>query len=361
MTGSSQKNRVIFLDFMRAFAVMMMVQGHTIDAVLGDNYRNLDNPVFWVWNFMRGMTAPIFLMTSGTVFMYLFRTADKPFRHNPRVAKGFQRVILLLMLGYLLRFPDYNIFYIGEATYQQWVTFFSVDVLHLIGFGLFFTMLLAWLAEVIKKDDFWVFLIASIIFVLVWQPFEHIDWKSFMSPLFYGYFYTKTGSLFPLFPWLAYFFLGAIIGSILAKYPNIFRDSRFSRQVSILGISLVVISLIGDLLERYLTGTSNYWTTSPNLIIMRVGFVILLMGSFIFASLKVNTIPKIFILLGRNTLSIYVVHLLIIYQSPAKKYFTRTYNPAETIMIAVGMIGLMVLMVYLFNLFKLKNNPLVAN
>lgn len=361
MTGSSQKNRVIFLDFMRAFAVMMMVQGHTIDAVLGENYRNLDNPVFWVWTFMRGMTAPIFLMTSGTVFMYLFRTADKPFRDNPRVAKGFQRVVLLIMLGYLLRYPDYNIFYLGTATYQQWVTFFSVDVLHLIGFGLLFTMLLGWLAELLKKDDFWVFLIASVVFVLLWQPFEHIDWKSFISPLFSGYLYTKTGSLFPLFPWLAYFFLGAIIGSILAKYPMIFKDSKFSTQVSLLGIAMIVISVAGDFLERWVTGTSTYWTTSPNLVIMRVGFVLLLMGSFIFASLKVNTIPKIFILLGRNTLLIYVVHLLIMYQSPAKVYFTRTYTPFETLLMAVGMISLMVLMVYLLNFFKLKNNPLVAN
>ena len=56
MTDSSKKNRVIFLDLIRAFAVIMMVQGHTIDVLLGLQYRSLDSSVYSTWLFNRAIT-----------------------------------------------------------------------------------------------------------------------------------------------------------------------------------------------------------------------------------------------------------------------------------------------------------------
>ncbi|MDR3665320.1 MAG: heparan-alpha-glucosaminide N-acetyltransferase domain-containing protein, partial [Ignavibacteriaceae bacterium] len=79
MTQSSTKNRIIFIDIMRAIAVFQMVQGHTIDAFLSNNYRIQDNPIFGAWLFMRGVTAPIFLFSAGAVFTYLFRLHDQHF------------------------------------------------------------------------------------------------------------------------------------------------------------------------------------------------------------------------------------------------------------------------------------------
>jgi len=67
MSGSEKKNRIIFIDLMRAFAVLMMVQGHTVDVLLSNDYRKMDSPLFLLWFFMRGMTAPIFLFSAGTV------------------------------------------------------------------------------------------------------------------------------------------------------------------------------------------------------------------------------------------------------------------------------------------------------
>ena len=75
---------------MRAFAVLQMVQGHTINVLLAEQYRNTDYIFYAVWNFMRGMTAPIFMFTAGTVFTYLFRCVQKPFNENPRVKKGIK-------------------------------------------------------------------------------------------------------------------------------------------------------------------------------------------------------------------------------------------------------------------------------
>ena len=59
MVRSEKKHRIIFIDLIRAFAVIQMVQGHTVDVLLAPQYRLDEYPVYFLWNFMRGMTAPI--------------------------------------------------------------------------------------------------------------------------------------------------------------------------------------------------------------------------------------------------------------------------------------------------------------
>src|SRR5512147_2950401 len=132
MTHSSQKNRIIFIDLMRAFAVLQMVQGHTTDVLLSNSYRSTDFPVYTAWLFMRGMTAPIFMFSAGVVFTYLFRLIKEPFENNPRVKKGYKRVLLLLALGYILRYPTATVVDFSQVTPEQWQTFITVDVLHCI-------------------------------------------------------------------------------------------------------------------------------------------------------------------------------------------------------------------------------------
>ena len=40
---SDQRKRIIYIDIMRAFAVIMMIQGHTVDTFLGEEYRTMDS------------------------------------------------------------------------------------------------------------------------------------------------------------------------------------------------------------------------------------------------------------------------------------------------------------------------------
>ena len=141
MVRNEKKHRIIFIDLMRAFAVFQMVQGHTIDALLAPEFRSDQYTAYFIWNFMRGMTAPIFMFTAGTVFTYLFRLVDQPFKDNPRVKKGFNRFLLLVFLGYLLRYPTFKLIDFSDVTQERLDIFFAVDVLQLIGFGILFLLI----------------------------------------------------------------------------------------------------------------------------------------------------------------------------------------------------------------------------
>lgn len=365
MTTSSNKNRVIFLDLIRTLAVINMVQGHTIDVLLGDSYRDYNNFFYGLWHFNRGLTAPIFLFTAGTVFTYLLKLNRLSFRENPRVIKGFKRVLMLFFWGYALRFPTWFIIDLSNATDNQWKIFFAVDVLQLIGAGLFFILFLVWLAEKTKINEYFQFAFAALLVVTLYPIFTRINWIDFLHPFFAGYFYSGTGANFPLFPWLSYLFAGAILGLYLAKNRNIFYSYSFSFSLMIIGILFIGASILGDQIEILLLGKSYYWTTSPNLVLLRIGIVLLVNSLFTIIAMKIESIPQIIILLGRNTLIIYIVHLIILYGSPFNpglySIAGRALSPLATILSALAMIILMIGMVVLLNKLHFKNKPLVTS
>ncbi|MBT8293970.1 MAG: DUF1624 domain-containing protein, partial [Eudoraea sp.] len=123
--------RLFFIDAMRAWAILMMLQGHFVDGLLENAFRDPDSLVYTIWKYFRGITAPVFFTVSGFIFTYLLiRVPEKGF-DNPRIKKGIRRGIQLLFIGYLLRL---NIF--GLLKGQIYESFFLVDVLHIIGLSI---------------------------------------------------------------------------------------------------------------------------------------------------------------------------------------------------------------------------------
>ncbi|MBR3090375.1 MAG: DUF1624 domain-containing protein, partial [Bacteroidetes bacterium] len=70
LNKKKQSSRIPSLDIARLLAMLMMVQGHTIYCLLDTN---IINSGLWYWNtwtFIRGITAPVFLMVSGAVHIF---------------------------------------------------------------------------------------------------------------------------------------------------------------------------------------------------------------------------------------------------------------------------------------------------
>lgn len=363
MTESAKKNRIIFIDIMRAVAVFQMVQGHTIDAFLSNDYRTLNNPVFATWFFMRGVTAPIFLFSAGAVFTYLFRLNDKPFDSNPRVTKGLKRFALLLFLGYMLRFPAPTLIDFSSVSPTAWQTFESIDVLQLIGTGLLFIITTFFLIEKFKLNDYWVFGSTALFSIFIFPLTELVNWTKYFPVYLASFFYKGTGSQFPIFPWIGFILAGAFLGTYLAKNPMIFKTARFSRNLFLSGILFLLIALIGHIIAS-MCFPYYYWDTSPNLMMLRLGFVLILNAIVSMICLKIESIPRIIILIGRNTLLIYVVHLVILFGSAwnpgLSVLFDRAFNVWNTLGSAILMLGLMTLMVYIIHKLKMKNKELVT-
>lgn len=364
MVQSGKKNRIIFIDLMRAFAVIQMVQGHTVDVLLSEDLRTHDYLAYSIWLFMRGMTAPIFMFTAGTTFMYLFRLVQEPFEKNPRVWKGIKRFFLLITIGYLLRYPTSTLIDFSRVTDYQWKIFFAVDVLHLIGFGILFLIILAFISEKIKLGDYIIYITAALLFFLPAQAFSKIEWINYLPHPIASYFYTGTGSLFPLFPWAGYVIFGGALGSFLAKNPMIFKSYKFSLMLAGMGAILLLLSHIGNDIAMLFGFSMDRSSTSMLTVSFRLGFVLLLNALVSYISISVETIPRIIILVGRNTLLIYVVHLIILYGSAwnfgLNQLMGKSLLALPTISIALAMIVAMTTMVWLINKFRIRNKELVT-
>ena len=364
MHTTDQAHRVIFIDLLRAIAVLQMVQGHTIDVLLAQNYRSIETPVFSVWYFLRGMTAPIFMFTAGTVFTYLFHSVKKPFAKNYRVRKGIRRAVLLIFIGYMLKYPTWTLFDFSQVTTERWNLFISVDVLQLIGVSLHILLAILYVTEKLNLNYTATFTIISILIFLFSPSIQSLNWASILSEPFAAYFYKGTGSLFPIFPWSGYVISGGVLGCYLAQNPLVFKTSRFSLLLAIFGGAFTFIAIASEKILQSLQIYIINPQTDPNTIFFRMGFVFLLTAAVSYVSLHVNKIPQIIILAGRNTLLIYVVHLVILYGSTWSPglilVWGNSFSGVQSFFAAVLMIILMTIMVLVIHKFKIRNKELVT-
>ncbi len=220
-----------------------------------------------------------------------------------------------------------------------------VDVLHIIAIGLLIIMIVYSMA----KHKKWIFgflnFILLIAIISLFPLLHNVDYSHF--PIFVAPYLNDFGtkSMFPLVPWLAYIFAGALLGLWLSgevKKPKF--DLMIGFKLVAIGIAFLLISKIGNAFEVYLYGKSYFWHDSPNLIYHRFG-VVMCVGAFMaFLSLYFRDMPKFMKQMSRNTLWLYVGHLIIIYQivKPIIGYRTRFSVPIVLLMV-VGMFILMYL------------------
>ena len=92
--------RLYFIDAVRAFAILMMLQGHFIDSLLAPEHRDMSQVAFRIWSYFRGITAPTFFTISGLIFTYLLLKAREKGTEKQRMRKGLNRGLMLIGIGY---------------------------------------------------------------------------------------------------------------------------------------------------------------------------------------------------------------------------------------------------------------------
>lgn len=326
----------------------MMVQGHTVHTLLDPEYRTFDSVFYSVWYTMRGFTAPIFMFTAGVVFTYLFKSNNKNFEENPRVKKGLKRFVLLVLIGYLLRYPTWKVIDFSNVTEGQWLTFFTVDALHLIGFGLLAIISLFFVVSKSKIKYEKAVLPLTVILILISPLIANYDWLQIFPLWLANYFTNQYGSFFPLFPWLVYVLGGSLLGNYLAQNKGVQREFKFAFKLAAAGGMLILLSFLnGSILPESLV--SREYLSDINIVLLRTGAVVLLNAFIAFLVLEVKRIPKLVLLLGRNTLLIYAVHLVILYGSawsPGLNYFVgESFSLSQTLFSVAVMFLFIILLV----------------
>lgn len=300
--------RLVFIDVLRAYAILMMLQGHFVDTLLAPAFRNPESIVFSTWSFMRGMTAPVFFTVTGLVFIYLMMRDGRPLSENTRVNKGLRRGLFLVGVGYLLKF---NFLAFLKGYISSW--FWAADVLQVIGFALMALVGVAALRERVGGSlTLWMLVLGTVTFFAD-AYFSAATWDN-APRLLAHYLTTKYGSNFVLVPWLGYAFYGGALGTLLSRRPQLAFGHVLPVLMLVLGVLLHLFSADALVALHKLT----QWDYLPLVfgkffLFWRLGHVLIVISLFMWAIPRVGKIPSLITKIGSETLTVYGAHYVILY------------------------------------------------
>jgi uncharacterized membrane protein len=303
-------DRFVLLDVMRAFAAFMMVQGHTVDALLAKEYYDPSSIFYFIWIFGRGLTAPIFLFGSGFAYV-LANTARSRNGRLPAevIRKRLRWILALFLLGALMHFPVPFGSMIASASAEQWNTLLRVDILRMMAVSL---LLLLGLYLVCGTHNSLLAGSAGAMafFVLFAPPVYSIHWPAFMHPSVAGFLSRESGSYFPLFPFAGYLFAGSTAGKLYVRWKANGTDRRLVPRFALAAILCIGAAIGWQEIAEHGGGFSD---DSPFFFLLRLGFVLLFWSGFGALLRSVGRMPRIVLLAGQHTLLIYVFHVTLLY------------------------------------------------
>ena len=351
----ASKPRLAYIDWMRGLACVLMFQTHCYDAWLGGEARQ---GRFYMYSQLGGtFPAPLFLFLAGISFALV----TEKLRHKDLPASQIARTTIwrgaeIFGYGVLFRFQEYVVAW-GWAPKSDLL---RVDVLNTIGVSMMLMGVLCWLVLAVE-EHMWgktpsavgqggsqipkinaaapllprsvgqgsrktmplilasaaTALLISLLTPLVWTVWRPtwLPWaiESYIDGV--HNIGTPQAWLFPIFPWTGFAFAGLAIGFILQSEWARSREVKIFVYFGIAGLVLIELSRWLDALPRQVYPVYDYWHTSPEFFLVRVGMLLLiLIGSYAWCRWGAGSWGfSPLIQLGQASLLVYWVHLEFVY------------------------------------------------
>ncbi|MCH2231454.1 MAG: DUF1624 domain-containing protein [Crocinitomicaceae bacterium] len=364
------KVRLKFIDMARSLAILLMLEGHFIE-LLFTNFKPMVKTiretgtsgyiVFDWFYFIKGFTAPLFFTVTGIVFIYLLaRNKEAGFRRNPRVIKGFKRGGELLIWGYILQL---NVFNLSNTFYNEKTWFFAFHVLQSIGLGIITLLLIFGIYKLINRGPlFLYYFIAGTVIFCFYPGLKGLAEGAYFpehAPQLIQNVFRGPYSIFPIVPWMAFTMYGGMVGALTIRYQDHVKKFWYPLVFIGLGITLNVtgrsIGLTLDSFVEFISGMKLYLVENTWLY-GRLGQIFIALGAFMLIDKLFNVKAELFLKIGQNTLSIYIIHVIILYGGVfgygLKTDFARSLNGWQVILGAIAFIGFFVLFIRHLEFFE---------
>src|ERR1700719_165400 len=286
----AKARRLAYIDWMRGLACVLMFQAHCYSAWLNADARKSE---FYRWSqALATLPAPLFIFLAGiSTALVTQRLREKGVARNAIARTTILRGAEIFGLGLLFRGQEYLLGY----PKSPWTDLLRVDVLNILGLSMMLTAVLCWLTasstveQSRNKAIVGSLLAASVIAIVTpWLWTTHrprwLPWplESYVNGV---HIYAQPQPwLFPVFPWVAFAFVGLALGFLLFSSFAGKKQSWFFAAVGGVGVIACLLSLLFDAapLRLYTAAIYDYWHTSPNFFLIRCGFLLLLV-LFVFA------------------------------------------------------------------------------
>jgi len=342
MTDFCQMSRLYALDLARFVAMLLMIQGHVLDALVMPTVIDVTQPPWSVWSWIRGLTAPVFLTVSGAVHVFAAKRATDGMITESTLEKRMRWAVTILVIGYLLVFPGKRIIDLPYVATEGWIAFFAVNILQLV--GVVMIVFVAVMQTTKSVADMGRRAMIASALILLCSPLAHLEGVHSILPLWLRpYLTSQYGSLFPFFPFGTYLFLGVVVGARLHAITPEDRDTELTRLGLRIGLPLALLGygLLYGLVAMGVPQRSIDNADSVLLVAARFGMVLVVFAGAVQLLKATWSMRSAYILFGSKSLYIYVIHVVLLFGTPWWDGIGRTRN--KSMGLVDGLVALMII------------------
>jgi uncharacterized membrane protein len=312
---------------MRGLACVLMFQTHCYDSWLSPAARQSK---FFMYSQLGGtFPAPLFLFLAGISFALVTEKLWKKNLAPAQIARAtIRRGAEIFAFGLLFRLQEYLIAW-GWAPRSDLL---RVDVLNTIGLSMMLMGVVCWLVLALQRGaqtrlalvlaSVGTALLISLLTPPLWTTWRP-DWLPWPLESYINGVHnlgTPQAGLFPVFPWIGFAFAGLAAGFILQSEWAHQRGSLIFFLLGAVGLVFVAASRWLDAQPHQLYAVYDYWHTSPEFWLIRVGMLlVILTASYTWCRWGFGQRPaghwgfSPLIQLGQASLLVYWVHIEFVY------------------------------------------------
>lgn len=355
-----KRERLFALDLARFVAMLGMMQGHVLDALVRPEMLDITQFPWSFWHAARGLTAPVFLVVSGAVHAFANKRGDDGLIREDVLAKRIRWAITIMGIGYLLLFPANRLWDIPFVPSDMMKPFLAVNILQLTGATmLLFVITMRKTRSVTDMGK--VGLITAMTILSLTPVMSAMQWSGILPPAIIAYLNTSVGSLFPIFPFSAFLFFGVALGSYLHSIPDEQRDVQLKKYGWRIGGAIAATAWIVHFiaLGHGVPMETLENASSALLAIRRLGLVLMIFSAAVWVLQHTYRLREWYSLFGNKSLYIYITHLILLFGTPWWSSIGRThyraFNLPTGILLMLGIVSATLL--FAWGMDKLGRTP----
>lgn len=297
----------------RGFSVLFMIEAHVSNSTILDSIHQTN--AFHYLDLFHGCISASFIFIAGFAFaLTLEKKWDDFLNARKPLFIQIQRLLFILALGYWLHVPYWSFSKMMLLNENDSIRFLRADVLMCIAIALLVSLLLA---LVIRSRKILVYVLAAlgITVVLVTPALYLIDARKYLPLWLAEYVNNQYRSLFPLFSWSAYSFLGTFFGYLYLKLKESGKENKLFTVMGISGPIMVIAGFALFYVPWSYSAYTDVARASPRHFMMRLGMVFFMLTMTWLYEQKRKPEKSLMSILGQESLFIYGFHLLIVYGS----------------------------------------------
>ena len=325
--GAAVKQRFPFLDWMRGLAILVMIQCHTFNSLVRLDLRN--GGPYIISQFVGGMAAPLFLFMAGMTFGFQRDSLDRrvPDRWG-RLRGALKRSAYIMGIAFAFRTSNY----IASIPHPQLEEIFRVDILNSMALAMFFFAFAAafdWSGRMrfAVGGALAIAAVSPIVGSWNWAGVPQIV-TDYLAP-------GVDRGRFPFFPTASYIGFGLAAGMLVKRAAD--GMDRLMQWTALAGLGLIVVAEYFSNVPYSLYGNlSDFWRNSPGLILIRAGVsMALLVAAYVWTEYAAGRGWSWMQTLGKNSLMVYWVHIMLVYGNIAKPIKRTLSIPAAAFAVIV--------------------------